>query len=440
MTDVCLTHIVTFTDCQKRPLLKENKTGSVLNLKYNSGCEGDCIPDLIVSAEFREKDHQGVWSTTESLLVGSSRSLELIATVGNRGDPAHNSELQLSLPPCLSISQAGLTEVDQQRYSLGTVAGRTNKTVSFKLQVKVELVNFSVPLLIVSLNVSSGGKEAKPADNAASVSLALQRDNLLEVKAGMSYPAELTLHGDQTSIQLVHSYVLENSGVSPIDTWSMDIRLPANLSFGTQNASLLHVRRPEVKVWQRSESGAVDDTESCLIVNDFKFEGDQRRVRRAAPEPLQLQDRSVSCSEGSHLEVRCMDIMCSYQHTLYPGGYASLNITLALDVPLLLQAERARWPLKLMSEVEARAGTGVQHTSNASTLLHRQPESGANLAVWLPCLAGALLLLLALALLLYKCGFLRRNRLRGGGGELLMTAELNSPSRHDHYQEQEKEH
>lgn len=157
---------------------RESKALST-KIRYKVGCKGDrCVSDLALSGK--------LINVTEHFVIGSAKSIAIQYEVSNSGEPAYNTQLNISIPAnvtqFLKVPSSCRLEKNFRDMICDLNAGKPiadQETVM--LAISLDTSKFFGESFKISSVVSTASDDQKPANNFKSVEILLTEFSDLEL-------------------------------------------------------------------------------------------------------------------------------------------------------------------------------------------------------------------------------------------------------------------
>ena len=423
------------------PVLAPSTSHTDIAIEFQKNCGEDEICESDLSLDMAtlqlEKDISGKFL----LKLGTIRELELLTVVSNKGEDAHAASLQVSLP-------AGLLYIGAQKdgkshtcsvqdITVTCLLGnplKTNEQVQLLLKIDPTGVSPSVGNLLISVEVNTSSVDLDIADNSEKLAVRVVTETDLSL-TGFSDPSEVvasSLDSNATEsyeqIMINHTFYISNVGNAAVDTVSVDIAWPYkfNLKGATDRYLLYLASTPEpagvcnidpeyldpLKIKEGNEPRRGGLVKSDAEVSIYVLGEGSKQVVRIL---------ELSC-EGDKPGAKCIRFSCTVSK-LAPGEAAPILITSYLwiweddDVfrknqwkPDIIRVySSGGLDMQDMETVLQTSTSNDNHKIQVDILMEWETQG---VAIWVFVLAGlgGLILLIIAVLVLWKCGFFKRQR------------------------------
>lgn len=418
-----LGHVLPILDNIRNP-------NSTENVSFDTGCSGGlCQSDLQLK----------VSSTTSEIIMGETNDLSINVEIINQGEPAFTTRIVSTSSTNADYLSFKLSKGTEQILCKQNGTGSIEdvacdfsnpffqtKMGAFFLKYGVSMATLLPsnglvvdvkPVVSFNLTAVTTSKEIKPVDNIGMVEIPVRiKPNV--VLYGTTTPEQATISPNNDKlISFVNTFNIYNSGPSPLPRTTVMLIFPKK---SRENVFLLD----HIKVLETS------NTVSCRILDELTSPqstttnpngGQPTRLRRAAEEseslPLQAKSiQNLTCDNHD-----CVHIECKLQQ-LNVGSEVSVAVAINITESALT-FEKDSLLLSYVSEAEIHRPHHPLVTSSywsknskgkASIAIYpaeeRKVTDDINLWIIIAGSVGGLVLFLALGLLLWKCGFFKRQK------------------------------
>ncbi|XP_078703899.1 integrin alpha-8-like isoform X3 [Branchiostoma floridae x Branchiostoma belcheri] len=431
---------VTLQPDQLLPILNLNQPSrrtKQVNILKDCGADNICVPDLKVFVSMQGTD----------IVVGSDKQLLMDVVVENHGEGAYEALLSVMLPEGVDFVGTGnprggaiitcnLQEEDQRLLvcDLGNPFTARRTQLGLRLST-VQLTGNSNSLdFRFSVNSTNAEEAGNEGDNQITFPVPVKVNASISVR-GVSLPEQVVFMKmeresdditDERDIgpQVTHRYEIRNVGPSDISRSKLKIQWPVHTRTGEDLLYLLAVNVTQGNgrctvngdvnhKGVSTHSASAAQTAEALYALDSSRAARHRRAAATTDKEIAQMD----CINAECIVIDCMldrlnkDNIAVVQirsrlwvDTLLEGGFAETTLTSVADFEVL------DFPYAITADVKPTARAEITTTANPS-----KPSVGKRpVPLWIIILSACagLLLLVLIILVLFKCGFFKRQSMQ----------------------------
>ncbi|CAH1238107.1 ITGA8 [Branchiostoma lanceolatum] len=408
-----------------------------VNILKDCGADNICVPDLKVFVSMQGTE----------MVVGSDKQLLMDVVVENAGEGAYEALLSVMLPEGVDFVGTGnprggaiitcnLQEEDQRLLvcDLGNPFTARRTQLGLRLST-VQLTGDSNSLdFEFSVNSTNAEEPGNEADNHITFPVPVKVNASLSVR-GVSLPEQVVFMKmereseditDERDIgpEVTHRYEIRNVGPSDISSSKLKIQWPVHTRTGEDLLYLLAVNVTQGNgrctvngdvnpKGISTESASAAQTAEALYALDSSRAARHRRAAATSDKEVAQMD----CINAECIVIDCMlerlnkDNIAVVQirsrlwvDTLLEGGFKETTLTSVADFEVL------EFPYAITADVLPTARAEIVTTANPS-----KPSVGKRpVPLWIIILSACagLLLLVLIVLVLFKCGFFKRQTMQ----------------------------
>uniref|UniRef100_A0A224ZBQ6 Vitronectin receptor alpha subunit n=1 Tax=Rhipicephalus zambeziensis TaxID=60191 RepID=A0A224ZBQ6_9ACAR len=410
--------------CKECPILDPSTVKVVTN---RTAFQVACGPDNVCNADLELKASIEGHENNSPLVVGKDSTVTLNVAVKNREEePAYLAEVEINLPENVDIVNIGSCEKKNSSTLTCDIGNPLNSNVETKFAVKLGLTKLKKKL------------EIKVFARTLSLDVDRSNDHVL-IALPLIHHADIALQGSASISQLiynkstdivpvVHTFTMVKYYDSPINKVAVTISVPRRIVGHKANfLTLLSViaddgSRTKVGGSCNASVASLRKRSPSTISPPMT-----RQRREASPNPLaildgrfpvaQIKSLTLDCS-GSGAE--CVSFICQMGPFADKNKVAKIELNMIINVTLIMEQVGipdtvdiiTEGSLKILDETEFTHYVKQQpkQAMIVTSLNKEGPPATPSLAWWIYFLIvlGGLLVLLVVILVLYKCGFFRR--------------------------------
>ncbi|XP_022245885.1 integrin alpha-4-like [Limulus polyphemus] len=220
--------------CKNCPIMsKDNLQFVTKKIKFYTECEnGVCVSDLTLSAKILNYQKDKV------LIIGQNTSLTLEVQITNQNDPAYYTEVFISLPPDISVTNQGRCSIlnEENKKTLQCDVGNPlieSKSETFQVKLDTSKLTKNTKKVQLNLSVTSQSREERPLDNKANLTILFTAETYVTIIGFTKNEQILFGPGQPDKILFEQGYVVTKVSPSPIELVNFVMSIPITL--GTKN-------------------------------------------------------------------------------------------------------------------------------------------------------------------------------------------------------------
>ncbi|XP_044738082.1 integrin alpha-PS3-like [Chrysoperla carnea] len=286
--------------CPFCPVLNPSTSTMVkVQVPYVTGCSEDskCKPDLKMNAVI-----------SDTITVGSKKSVFLNITLTNSGDPAFITRLFINMPNLLGFVQLPENCMEIEKHQINcefyTFLSKDTKKLDMELNT-FKITNNLLPYKI-NLTVTSAGEEQNFIDNNVVLPLELVTESELRLLGNSSTELLRFDQNKNKNYTTIQEFIVQNLGPSPIDEVLLEIYIPVLYD----NVTIFRVLKPKDAVCSASGTGfytnPIDDS----------------------PKEMNVENHSIMTRDTSNLDMDDMNLrLQKYNSSENNSNFQNINRT-----------------------------------------------------------------------------------------------------------------
>ncbi|XP_014480126.1 PREDICTED: integrin alpha-9-like [Dinoponera quadriceps] len=398
-----------------------SRTEDLVKLPFAVDCGEDeiCVSDLNVTLTFTDL------KSNNRHVIGSSSTISLRVDIYNRGEPAYQSKVHISIE---TLSLASIppecTEDSHTSNFLDVVCEignplRTNRTLS--LQLDTSMVTYDVKKAVIRANVSTHSNESTLSDNhhVTTVYFDVDMDVAIVGKALVSSYSYTNEKTPLENVRFQHFYEIQRFGISPIEKVGLTVRIPTHWRHGSGDIAVAAINNT-VGVIDGSPFQCGDTIEGLpfAALDSTRVNTDNAGKNASMNVPSANRTLYINCTNDA---VRCEQITCyvgPFPSTLSVAKLlvtldlqiADFHATLMKDKDIVFLVTEGEVTITQPCNISQRNGHKPDVAFVATTFLGSPVAE--RIAAWILALSIALgiILLILLILGLIKIGFFNRKQ------------------------------
>lgn len=408
--------------CKDCPILDSSTVKVVTN---RTAFQVACGPDNVCNADLELKASIGGHENNSPLVVGKDSTVSLNVAVTNREEePAYLAEVEINLPENVDIVNIGSCEKKNSSTLTCDIGNPLKSNAETKFAVKLGLTKLKKKL------------EVKVFARTLSLDVDRSNDHVL-IALPLIHHADIALQGSASISQLiyntstdlvpvVHTFTMVKYYDSPINKVAITISVPRKImGHRTNFLSLLSVIPDDGS--RTKVGGSCNSSVASLRKRSPSTISPSviRQRREASPNPLPLLEGHFPTAQIKSLTLDCPGAECT-TFICQMGPFTDKNKVAKIEINMVINVSRimdqvgipdtvdiiTEGSLKILDETEFTHYVKQQpKQATIITSLNKEgPPATPSLAWWIYLLIvlGGLLVLLVIILVLYKCGFFKR--------------------------------
>ncbi|XP_067002236.2 integrin alpha-PS5 [Anabrus simplex] len=401
--------------CKDCPVLNETKV-HWWKVPYGLGCKEDtsCSIDLDMKASFM--------NVRSPFVIGTEEFVSFQMELENKNDPAYLSKISIIFPRAtqhrrlpVDCRENGTAEFKNHLVQLVCdVDGPLNQGNKYNLTLELDMKNVPLSMHQLEINVTaiSSDVDSDESNNHVQLILPLQADFNVAVN-GLSVPEQFAFasrkkDSDVEVIQdkdFTHTFQINNKGPTPVNSLSLDFKIPYSVYIGKKFVDILDVSLPLVEM-QRQHLFCKVDKHSDVV---------QEGVVRSLPNRQAAEIEDVSSNRTLLLDcslkhVRCVDVKCvmDRQFVKKTSVIVSFPIKTKLQQSESLIVNKDR-VIATSSCLARLTETEIREKMVQITMWRAFPDTGVAWWIYFLAILAGILVLAGIIWCCYKRGFFRRD-------------------------------
>ncbi|XP_063216104.1 integrin alpha-4-like isoform X2 [Bacillus rossius redtenbacheri] len=396
--------------CQSCPVVDPGSNGTVMSVLFDNGCGSDavCQTDLAVHVQFV--------NITEPFILDPEKPFSVAVSVANSKEPAYQSWFTLETSGDVSLvkipsscQQLPDTLTLRLECTLGhKPLTNVSQPVAVVLELGLSKVAAGSGVIVFNVTAGSSGDEQTPLNNTALLNLKLFLDTE-PILIGRSKPTTLYFSQQSDDMMLAHVYEVRSGGPSPMAEVDLEILVPTMAVIGEKSVSVVSVDVVLGQLGARQLNCTWRQSSVMSTVSEGSRSTNTTLLLSCEQQPVSCV--AVTChGVGPFPTTRTAAVVSVHMRALPTPLYAVLGQKKYIELSSLGRAIYTLPENSIERNRSSEPGMLVAVTGATSVLIADVAAEKVEPWILLLAILAGLLILLLIALGMYKAGFFRRKR------------------------------